>query len=68
MNKQFKDRTQLYFGIKCVLLAFAILVLSGSVIYPYIVGETLSPIDLALRAASAFFVSAVLYFEITSYR
>ena len=68
MNDHYKDRTQVYFGVKCVLLALAILVLSGSVIYPYIVGETLTPLDLTLRAASAVCVSAVLFFEITSYR
>ncbi len=68
MKKFYKDRTQLYFGVKCVLLSLAVLVLSGSVIYPYIIGEKLAPLDLFLRAVSAIFVIAVLFFEIQSYR
>ncbi len=68
MRKNNTDKTRLYFGVKCVLLALGMLLLSGSVIYSYIFGSGLSFIDLMLIALAAACIVSVLFFEIHSYR
>lgn len=70
--KNMKDRktskSQILFGVRCVLLALAILIISASAIYNYFTMGELKILDLGLRAASIACIAAVLFFEITTYR
>lgn len=68
MNKRNTSKSQIFFGVRCVLLAIAILVLSGSVIYGYVHDGTVHPIDLGLRGCAVACTAAVLFFEINTYR
>ena len=69
MNKNNKtSKSQIFFGVRCVLLALAILVISGSIIYGYVLGGGISPVDLGLRGAAVACTAAVLFFEVNTYR
>ncbi|MBP3855808.1 MAG: EAL domain-containing protein [Ruminiclostridium sp.] len=61
------SKSQIYFGVRCVLIALAILVISASIIYGYVVEGGIAPVDLGLRGAAIVCSFAVLYFEITTY-
>ena len=68
MNKNDSNRSQVFFGVRVVLLALAILLLSGSIIYCYIAEHTMSLIDLGLRGAAIACTASVMFFEIKNYR
>ena len=68
MNKNGTNKSQVFFGVRVVLLALAILLLSGSVIYSYIKGMTLTAFDLGLRGAAIACTASVMFFEIKNYR
>ncbi|MBR5088555.1 MAG: EAL domain-containing protein [Ruminiclostridium sp.] len=61
------NKPQIMFGVRCVLLALAILVISGSIIYGYVFDNGISTVDLLLRGSAVVCSAAVLYFEITTY-
>ena len=67
MKNNKSSKSQVMFGVRCVLLALAILVISGSIIYGYLVGGGIEPTDLGLRGTAVVCTAAVLYFEINTY-
>ena len=68
MHKDKKDRSQLMFGVRCVLLALVMILISVSFIYAYLSGDHIQPVEMVLRAAIIVLTMAVLFFEIRSYR
>ncbi len=68
MKKNVSGNSRLYFGIKCVLLSIALIILSGSVIYSYFINHNMGSVDAWLRLGCAVLVIAVLYFEIREYK
>ncbi len=68
MEKNKDHNSQLLFGVRCVLLALCLLVLSGSLIYGNIIEGGIALPDLIMRGAAIVFTAAVLFFEITTYR
>ena len=68
MSKNKKDRSQLMFGVRCVLLALVIIVISASFIYAYLTGGQMNTVDIILNAAAIVLTMAVMFFEIHSYR
>lgn len=67
-NRGNTNRSQVIFGVKCVLLALVLLAMSGSVIYGYVKGQGFDLTDIVLKAAAIVFTAAVLLFEIHAYR
>ncbi|MBR1833157.1 MAG: EAL domain-containing protein [Ruminiclostridium sp.] len=67
-KKEKRERSQLLFGARCVLLAIVLLMISGSFIYSYIHGDRIGNIDLMLRGLAVVFTAVVLFAEIRSYR
>lgn len=68
MEKKKDHNSQMLFGVRCVLLALCLLVISGSIIYGFMIGGGIALPDLLLRGAAIVFAIAVLFFEITTYR
>ena len=56
------------FGVRCVLLALVMILISVSFIYAYLSGDHIQPVEMVLRAAIIVLTMAVLFFEIRSYR
>ena len=69
MTKKNKNesRSQLLFGIRCVLLALVLIMISGSILYAYISGEGLDTADVSFRAVAIVCTAVVLFFEIRTY-
>ncbi len=56
------------FGVRCVLLALVIIVISASFIYAYLTGGQMNTVEIILNAAAIVLTMAVMFFEIHSYR
>ena len=67
MKRNDNSKSQVLFGVRCVLLAFALLLISCTIIYDYIAADGIKPIDLGLRGGAVVCIAAVLYFEINTY-
>ncbi|MBO6231666.1 MAG: EAL domain-containing protein [Ruminiclostridium sp.] len=67
MRNNKTSKSQILFGVRCVLLALVLLAVSGSIIYDYVFGNGIGPVDLGLRGTGLVCAVAVLYFEITTY-
>ena len=67
MRNNKTSKSQILFGVRCVLLALVLLAVSGSIIYDYVFGNGIGPVDLGLRGTALVCAVAVLYFEITTY-
>ena len=68
MNKYDSNKSQVFFGVRVVLLALSILLLSGSIIYCYVTNHDMNIIDLGLRGAAIACTASVMFFEIKNYR
>ena len=62
-----KNSSQIFFGIRCVLIALVLLSISGSFIYQYITEGSVPFIDLVIRIVGLVCGVAVMYFEIRTY-
>ena len=56
------------FGLRCVLLAAVIIIISVSFIYSYFTGTALSTVEMCLSIAALGLTMLVMFFEIHSYR
>ncbi|MBP5604536.1 MAG: EAL domain-containing protein, partial [Ruminiclostridium sp.] len=60
--------SQMYFGLKCVLLAFSMLIISFSIIFRYLVDGWMHSYEIVVPAGALICITAVLLFEINTYR
>ncbi|MBP5605018.1 MAG: EAL domain-containing protein [Ruminiclostridium sp.] len=60
--------TQMYFGLKCILLAFSMLIISFSIIFRYLVDGWMHSYEIVIPAGALICITAVLLFEINTYR
>ncbi len=68
MNRRNSGKSRLYFGAKCVMLALALLILSGTIIYEYLNGIKPDTVELVMRAAAGILIIVTMFLEIKEYK
>ena len=68
MNRRNSGNSRLYFGAKCVMLALALMLLSGTIIYEYMNGIKPDAAELVLRAEAGLLIIITMFLEIKEYK
>ena len=61
------DKAQAFFGVRCILLAAAVLVISGTMLFDYLRDGMLETVNFLLSIFAIILIFAVLFFEIRTY-